>query len=67
MYRDKDTPMNAPPKYFQTSFENGDRNENSFGGNFVGFLYKILIPKTHEEEYIIKKKHIFNTVLHLNS
>lgn len=41
-----ETPTYAPPKYIQTSIENGDMKENVEGGSFCGFRYRIEIPAT---------------------
>lgn len=42
--RHKETPKYAPPKYIQTSVENGDIKEKVDGGTLVGFLNNIEIP-----------------------
>lgn len=45
MNNEIETPRYARPRKPQTSFENGDMKEKREGGAFVGFLYKIEIPK----------------------
>lgn len=48
----------AMPSHSQTSPENGDMNENSFGGSFIGLRNKIAMPVGRKEtEEKIKKKY----------
>ena len=44
MKSNTETPRYAVAIYIQTSSESGDRNENRFGGFFIGFLKRILTP-----------------------
>ena len=40
----------APIKASHTSTDIGAKNENKLGGAFVGFLYRILIPKLNKKK-----------------
>lgn len=51
MKKQSDTLRYAPPKYIQTSAENGDINENVDGGSFTGFLKRIDMPEGNAKKF----------------